>query len=89
MAQIHARHDQQAEALHMLAAAACLGGHRTRAWLEIARIAQRLGPQGQSLYRFAHHEASRIRATRNQGADEDGQPGAGSVQLGGVEVPDP
>jgi hypothetical protein len=68
MAEIHARRGEPAEALHLLAAAACLGGHRSRAWLEIARIAELLGPEGESLRRLAHHEAARIRTARPAGA---------------------
>ncbi|WP_129842184.1 glycosyltransferase family 4 protein [Streptomyces sp. RFCAC02] len=73
MAEIHARHGRVRDALGMLGGAACVGGQRSRVWLEIARIAEQLGAEGRSLQRFARREALRVkvrnRASRIGGAE--------------------
>ncbi|RKN37728.1 glycosyltransferase [Streptomyces hoynatensis] len=73
MAEIHARHGRVKEALSMLGGAACVGGQRSRVWMEIARVAEMLGGEGRSLHRFARREALRIRvrnrASRLGGTD--------------------
>ncbi|MFF3565691.1 glycosyltransferase family 4 protein [Streptomyces sp. NPDC002574] len=61
MAEIRARRGEKAAALSLLAALACVGGTRSWAWSEIARVAGLLGPEGRAVYRMARREALRIK----------------------------
>ncbi|WP_052852504.1 glycosyltransferase family 4 protein [Streptomyces avicenniae] len=73
MAELHARAGRTQDALAMLGGAACVGGRRSRVWMEIARVAEMLGAEGRSLQRFARREALRVkvrnRASRLGGAE--------------------
>ncbi|MDX3238023.1 glycosyltransferase family 4 protein [Streptomyces sp. ME03-5709C] len=61
MAEIRARRGETSAALNLLAALACVGGTRSWAWSEIARVAGLLGPEGRAVHRLARREALRIR----------------------------
>ncbi|MFI7278058.1 glycosyltransferase [Streptomyces sp. NPDC049879] len=67
MAELHARAGRAQDALTMLGGAACVGGRRSRVWMEIARVAEMLGAEGRSLQRFARREALRVKV-RNRAA---------------------